>query len=268
MEGVQDMDTGTKLELRPFISSDGLIRLEVHPELSSGEVELVGGDTLPNKTVTEVSTNIMVRDGCTVIIGGLLKEDLVTTTTQIPFLGSLPFVGVAFRSKNETMQRQEVLVLITPQIVYEPETCAEGDHAACEFHRRQDVYREKMSPLGKPHVARKYFRMAQNAWADGDRNTALRFAELSIHFDPLNRAAIDLRSDIWLGRPVGEHTLGGPSPALSPTAPLDGTVIDPWLLGELQREPIPLPEPVEPLHPLDPGRPGRRVDVERPRSFQ
>jgi len=267
-QSVEFLEVGAQLRLRPFISSDGLIRMEVHPELSTGTVDTSNPNfTLPNKETTQVTTNIMVRDGCTVIIGGLMREELETTGNQVPFLGNLPLVGAAFRSRNETLQRREIIVLITPYIVYEPETCEEGEHAACEFQRRQDVYREKMTFLGKRHVARKYFRMAQNAWAAGDRQTALRFAELSIHFDPLNRAAIDLRSDIWLGRPVGDHTLGKAPAAQPPTAALDGAVIDPWLLGELQREPIPRPEPLEPSHPLDPGRPGRHVDVERPRRF-
>jgi len=274
-QSVEFLEVGAQLRLRPFISSDGLIRMEVHPELSTGTVDTSNPNfTLPNKETTQVTTNIMVRNGCTVIIGGLMREELETTGNQVPFLGNLPLVGAAFRSRNETLQRREIIVLITPHIVYEPETCEEGEHATCEFQRRQDVYREKMTFLGKRHVARKYFRMAQNAWAAGDRQTALRFAELSIHFDPLNRAAIDLRSDIWLGRRTptegwpGDHTLRDFSSAQSPTAALDGAVIDPWLLGELQREPIPRPEPVEPSHPLDPGRPGRHVDVERPRRFQ
>jgi len=267
-QSVEFLEVGTQLRLRPFISSDGLIRMEIHPELSTGSVKVEQNFTLPNKETTQVTTNIMVRDGCTVIIGGLIREELQATGKQVPFLGNLPLVGAAFRSRNETLQRREIIVLITPHIVYEPETCEEGERGACEFHRRQQVYREKMTFLGKRHVARKYFRMAQNAWAAGDRITALRFAELSIHFDPLNRAAIDLRSDVWLGRPVGEHTLGSASPAPSPTAPLDGAVIDPWLLNELQQEPSSLPQPVEPMHPFDPGRPGRRVDIERPRSFQ
>jgi type IV pilus assembly protein PilQ len=239
--------------------------MEVHPELSTGSVDTESGFTLPNKETTQVTTNIMVRDGCTMIIGGLIRDELQTTAKQVPFFGSLPYVGVAFRSRTETVQRREILVLITPHIIYEPETCREGEQGACEFHRRQQVYAEKMSPWGKRHVGRKYFRLAQNAWAAGDRDAALRFAEMAVHFDPLNRAAIDLRSDIWLGQPVGDHTHHGPLPSEPPTAPLDGEVIAPWLLEDLEREPLP---ETEILHPLDPGRPGRRVDVKRPRSLQ
>ena len=280
-QSVEFLEVGAQLRLRPFISSDGLIRMEIHPELSTGSVDTSNPNfTLPNKETTQVTTNIMVRDGCTVIIGGLIRDELQTTGTQVPFLGSLPWVGVAFRSRNETLQRREIIVLITPHIVYEPETCREGQQAACEFQRRQQLYGEKMNPLGKRHVARRYFRMAQNAWAAGDRDTALRFAEMSVHFDPLNRAAIDLRSSIWLGQRAptegwsGDHMLEGPPSGALLTAPLDNTVIAPWLLEDLQGQPpaqpeaIEPPEAFEPLHPLDPGRPGRHVDVERPRRFK
>ena len=265
MQTVEFLDIGAQLRLRPFISSDGLIRMEIHPELSDGSVEVKDGLTIPHKEVTQVTTNIMVRDGCTVVIGGLIKEKLETNTTQIPLLGNLPAVGVLFRTKTEKINRHEVLVLITPHIVYEPETCREGDEGACEFHRRQAVYAEKMSPIGKRSLGRRCFRAAQKAWAAGDRETALKHAEKAVHFDPLNRAAIDLRSDIWLGNRTGEHTLTGPAAAGPNVNPLDGEIIAPWLLDDLENE---APVAVVPLHPLDPGQPGRNRDIERPRRLQ
>ena len=54
-------------------------------------------------------------------------------------------------------------MLITPHIVYEPGTCQEGEKAAGEFHRRQSTYADKMSPLGKRSIGRRYFRLAQSA---------------------------------------------------------------------------------------------------------
>jgi len=263
-QSVEFLDIGAQLRLRPFISSDGYIRMEVHPELSDGSVEIEGGFTLPNKEVTEVTTNIMVRDGRTVIIGGLVREQLVNTTSQVPLFGNLPLLGFIFRNTKETTERREVLVLITPRIVYEPEVGREGDAAAAEFHRRQSVYRDKMSPLGKRAIGRRYFRLAQIAWAQGNRSRALRLAEMAVHFDPLSRAAIDLRADIWQGNPYGNHTLGADAVtvALSATvaSPIDGRNIEDWLLNDLAREPVP-------QHPLDPGLPGGRSDIERPRRF-
>lgn len=262
---VQTLDTGTILRLRPFISSDGLIRIEVHPELSTGDIVVKAGQALPDSDITQVTTNVMVRDGCTVILGGLMREELDNTSDQVPFLGNLPVVGAAFRKKDEKTSRHELLVLLTPHIMYEPASCREGEQAACEFHRRQALAAEKMSPLGKRYVGRKYFRLAQNAWAAGDRTTALRFAEMAVQFDPQNRAAIDLRSDIWQNNPAGGHTLPAGNDPAGGENPLEREQLPDWLLSDLERPPV---AQAGPLHPLDPGQPGRQRDITRQRKLQ
>ena len=207
-QNVQFLEVGTQLRLRPFISNDGMIRMEVHPELSTGNVRVEEGFTLPDKELTQVTTNIMVRDGCTVIIGGLMREDLATTTSQIPLLGSTPGIGFLFRQKSETTERRELIVLITPHIVYEPQAYAEGVRGAGEFHRHQAVYADHMSPIGTRYLGRKYFRIAQDYWARADGARAVKAVNLSINFDPQNRAAIDLRSDIMAKSHVGDHSGG------------------------------------------------------------
>jgi type IV pilus assembly protein PilQ len=257
-QAVDFLETGTQLRLRPFISRDGLIRMEIHPEVSDGTVVVTGNFTLPQKTVKEVTSNIMVRDGCTVVIGGLIKEQLDTTTTAVPVLGSMPWVGPLFRNKTERTQREELIVLITPRIMYEPSSCCEGDKAACDFRRREAVYAEKMSPLGKRSIGRRYFRLAQAAWARGDRETALRLAEMAVHFDPESREAIDLRADIWQGTCRGDHKLAA-GPAL-----VDGRNIADWVLDDLKHDG---PAAAMPLHPLDPGIPGSHTDITRPRRL-
>ncbi len=256
---VEFLDTGTLLRLRPFVCGNNLIRMEIHPELSDGEVQELAGFTVPQKDITQVTTNVMVRDGCTVIIGGLFREQLVNDSSQVPLLGNLPLVGAAFRTRTEQINREEIIVLITPRVVLDEEACPEGEQAAAEFHRRQAVNAEKFTPLGKRHVARRFFRLAQNAWAAGNREAALRFAELAVHFDPENRAAIDLRSDIWLGRPYGDHTLPpideavpsempGEMPLIEPagppvpSTPLDEAELPTWLLQRLE-QPAGLPAP-------------------------
>jgi type IV pilus assembly protein PilQ len=209
-QSVQFLEVGTQLRLRPFIARDGMIRLEVHPELSTGAVKVQDGLTLPNKEVTQVTTNVMVRDGSTVVIGGLLRDELKTTTAQLPLLGSLPVVGPLFRHKKEQTTRSEILVLLTPRIVRPPQAYAEGEHVAREFHHRQMNYADQMMPLGKRYIGRKYFRRAQQAWAAGQQTEALRLINLSLHFDPMSRAALDLREDIATGTPVGDHTADFP----------------------------------------------------------
>ncbi len=217
-QSVDFLEVGTQLRLRPFIAHDRTIRLEIHPELSTGNVRVEQGITLPDKEVTSVTTNVLVEDGRTVVIGGLMREELVNNTTQVPFLGSLPVVGVLFQERTEKTKRREILVLVTPRIVNQPFLDHEGDSMAAEFHRRQQVYADKMMPWGKRYLGRKHYRLAQEAWARGDRERAMRHANLAVHFDPMNRAAIDLRSDIANGRHDGPHSLprlwqGAPQPA-------------------------------------------------------
>jgi hypothetical protein len=208
----------------------------------------------------------MIKDGCTVIIGGLMRDELTSSASQIPFVGSLPVVGPLFRQNSEKTERREILVLITPHIVYEPESSLEGDHSARDFHHRQAVYADQMIPFGKRYIGRKYFRLAQDAWARGEKQNALRLINLAIHFDPLSRGAIDLRADIVTDNPVGDHTAIGPEALGPPVSPLEGESIAPWLMERLeggQMEPLPAPR-----HPFDPGHPGNRETIHRLESFR
>jgi type IV pilus assembly protein PilQ len=297
-ETVDFLEVGTQLRLRPFISSDGLIRMEVHPELSTGEVQVEDGMTIPDKQVTEVTTNVMVRDGCTVIIGGLMQDELDKTASQVPLLGSAPGIGWLFRHTTETTARSEIIILITPHIVYEPETCREGQCEAAAYHDRQAVYADHMSPIGTRYLGRKYLRLAERAWHQGDRREALHLVNVSIGFDPSSRPAIDLRHAICesncggaLGRAACPSTPLLMSAAPTPEA-LDGHEISPWLLDGLEDQG---PQgrgfagPASPgstcpgstcpgstclsptcganVHPLDAGQAGHVLRIERPGSM-
>ncbi len=70
-QNVEFLDVGTQLRLRPYISSDGLIRMESPPELLDQLGHGARGFTLPNKTLTEVTTNVICPDGCTVTLSAV-----------------------------------------------------------------------------------------------------------------------------------------------------------------------------------------------------
>jgi type IV pilus assembly protein PilQ len=110
---VELFDTGTILSFRPFIGRDGDIRMEIHPEDSTGGV--VNG--LPHKVITEVTSNVVVKDGRTIVIGGLFREQSQTSRNQIPLLGNIPYLGALFREQQDTTTRQEIIILITPHIL-------------------------------------------------------------------------------------------------------------------------------------------------------
>lgn len=263
-QSVEFLEVGTQLRLRPFISNDGLVRLEIHPELSTGTVEVSENFTLPNKTVTQVTTNVMVRDGATLVIGGLLREELQSDVEQIPLMGSLPLVGPMFRSKTDTTNRDEIVVLITPRIVWEPQFNCEGEYANCEFYQQHAIFADKISKLSRVHYGRRYYRLAKAAWAAGEARAALRYINMSVHFNPLERNALHLRSEIIANSPYGDRTVDthlcdGLAPWQHPRI---GRHLTDWVLDEWHGPNTHLGQQGAPVH--HPGQTGHSSDIHLP----
>lgn len=166
VENVQFLDAGTKLIFRPFISPDGLVRLEVHPERSKATINAQTG--LPNSETTEVTTNVMVRDGTTVVLGGLISEETVESIDRVPFLGAIPLVGAAFRNKTESLQRNELIVLITPRIVTDPEAAIEGEKLQFETQERAAYFRDHLSPVNRTSLTRAHYERAVDYFESGN----------------------------------------------------------------------------------------------------
>jgi hypothetical protein len=232
-----------------------MVRLEVHPELSTGNVRVQGGFTLPDKDVTQVTTNIMCRSGGTIILGGLIREDLVVSSTQIPVLGNLPLLGTLFRQRTEDTERREIIVLLTPRILGEQEMYGEGQHASTQVRDRRNAFFDKMQPINKRRIADRYYRLAVAAWAAGDGDKAIRNANLAIHYDPLHQSSVDLRQEILAVYPdmehgVNEHLKYGLWPWQHPIGDYSAATGWPW------RDVGPVP-PHDHSTPQDTGTPGR-----------
>ncbi len=112
-QGVDFLDVGTKLTFTPHISENGDIIMEIKPEISEGNVS----DGIPNSDRTEASTTVVVRDGQTVLLGGLIREKTVDGITGVPILSDIPFIGDFFKRKSTTTVKKETVVLITPRLV-------------------------------------------------------------------------------------------------------------------------------------------------------
>ncbi|MEW4568910.1 hypothetical protein AB1L88_13680 [Tautonia sp. JC769] len=113
-EQVQFIPIGTLLSIRPYVSQEGMVRLEVHPERSSGFIDVNG---IPQLTTSELTTNIMVPDGATIVIGGLIDNTDEIREDGVLGLNRLPFVGPLFRTRATRALKQELLVLLTPRII-------------------------------------------------------------------------------------------------------------------------------------------------------
>lgn len=112
VQNVQFMNIGTQLRLRPFVSSDGMVRMEIHPERSSGKVV----NNVPQTSTSEVTTNVMVPDGATIVIGGLMQDEKQVEMQGVLGLGGLPLIGPLFRDRRQVEKRDELVVILTPRI--------------------------------------------------------------------------------------------------------------------------------------------------------
>lgn len=109
---------GVKLHVRPKINSDGYITTEIAPELSSIFQFIESQDTqVPWVKRRTTATTIRVRDGETVIIGGLLGIESSDKTERMPFLGDIPFFGALFRHKASSTRKTDLIIQVTPHIL-------------------------------------------------------------------------------------------------------------------------------------------------------
>lgn len=164
IESVQFLPVGTKLTIRPHATPDGLIRMEVHPEKSSGFID---GNGVPQTDTTQVTTNVMVRDGATVVIGGLIDEQTEENVSQIPLLGSIPIVGYLFRNTQERLVRSELIVLITPRIVCDPIEESRGEVIRAESEQRAAYFSDNLSPVSRRNLSRLHTERATELYEQG-----------------------------------------------------------------------------------------------------
>jgi type II secretory pathway component GspD/PulD (secretin) len=113
-ESIQFLESGVILRVTPSVDNENRILLAIHPEVSLGTISTNG---IPSQKTTEVTTNMLVEDGQTVFIAGLIKQDTNEARNGVPLLGDIPMVGRLFSSESSKVNRTETIVLITPRIV-------------------------------------------------------------------------------------------------------------------------------------------------------
>lgn len=113
-------NVGIEMLVRPSISSDGFVRMEIAPQISSlsSQVTQISEDfAAPIINTREVQTTVTVRNGETVVIGGLIQTFNDNRNTSVPLFGDLPGVGWLFRTREKNNRRTELLVVLTPRII-------------------------------------------------------------------------------------------------------------------------------------------------------
>ena len=193
---VEFLETGTQLSFRPFVADDGYIRMELNPKDSDGGVAVQGSFTLPWETTAEVTTNVLVKDGHTIVIGGLFRESTTISKSQIPLLGNVPLLGDLFRSTSNQNVREEVIFLITPHIVKEPAYQQASQEALDNCNRKLLGMREGMQWHSRDRLAAGHYQAACADKAAGDLSGALWHSNMASEVSPMFLDAQNLRDEL------------------------------------------------------------------------
>jgi len=201
-EEMHFLETGTRLIFRPYIGNDGYVRLEIHPEDSTGGLTEAG---LPFEETAEVTTNVLVKDGSTIVIGGLFRDNMSIRRGQVPWFGNIPVLGAIFRRTRDDSTRQEVIILLTPHIIDDPadenaqdtlpdtETLRVGSRQGLQWH-------------GRERLAQGHYRSACKYLDQANKTRALWELNAAISLFPRFLEAIQLREELLqekLAEPTG-----------------------------------------------------------------
>ena len=127
----QFLNTGVILEVTPRVNPGGLVYLTVNQEVSSPGDR--GSGQNPPINTRQISTEVAVQSGQTIVLGGLIEEITTDIRSGVPFLQRIPGLGALFRNTTDQIRRTETLVLITPTVV---ENTAQLERASREFGRK------------------------------------------------------------------------------------------------------------------------------------
>ena len=187
---VEFLETGTRLVFRPYIGNDGYIRMDIYPEDSTAVLNAI--TQVPDKTTTELQTNVLVKDGETIVIGGLFRNVVITTRSQVPLLGDIPFLGALFRGTSDLTQREEVIILLTTHIIDEPEETG-GDQAQADIVRKQDGVREGLQWISRRRLAEDSYGRALEYYNEANYEKALSEVDTALSLRPTYLEAIQLK---------------------------------------------------------------------------
>ena len=114
-QSIVQFPVGIILLVSPRISPDGTVTMHVNPVVST--VSSINAQGIPQTSAREAETTMIIRDGETVVLGGLIQDQDSKTISQVPGLSSLPIIGELFKYRSSTHTRNDILVSITPHIV-------------------------------------------------------------------------------------------------------------------------------------------------------
>ncbi|GAB4240154.1 MAG: type II secretion system secretin GspD [Deltaproteobacteria bacterium] len=157
---VERKDVGITLRLTPHIHESDFVNLEIYQESSAvkGDSLLNASSVGPTTTKRSAKTSVLVKNGDTVVLGGMMQETFTNTASQIPLLGDIPLLGNLFRFKSVSRKKTNLLIMLTPHVIREPGemlgTSRDQQRKMTETFDLQKKEVEKTFPDPKPREAK------------------------------------------------------------------------------------------------------------------
>ncbi len=127
---IQREDIGVSLRIRPSISSDNTIRMDIVQEVSSIDPNVQASDVVTNKR--EIETSVITRDGGIVVLGGLISNAGNSSSAQVPLLGDIPLIGKLFQYNRDEQEKRNLMVFIRARVLRD---AAQMDSATADKYR-------------------------------------------------------------------------------------------------------------------------------------
>ena len=200
-QSVEFLDVGTQLAVRPFVSKNGLIRLELRPQVSSFSLREVTDNasntvTIPDEDTTEMTTNVMLRDGQTAVLGGLFTETTTSTRRQVPLLGDIPLIGQAFRGNDDETRRSEIIFLITPSIVNDEMLTDSGVLGTQMVDNARVGARKSLLPFSRERRVGQLLIESRRLADEGDTQRAVFLVERALRLSPQSPDARAMKAEL------------------------------------------------------------------------
>jgi general secretion pathway protein D len=150
-------DTGVILAITPHINESGRVMLDIEQEVSNvSDIQTSGIDS-PTIKQRRVKTSVVMNDSESLTLGGLIQDTRSRGATQVPVLGDIPLLGMAFKDKSDSIGKTELLIMITPRVI---RSVSEAQEATDEFKRKL-MYITRRARSG-PHTIEQSFRRVIN----------------------------------------------------------------------------------------------------------
>ena len=171
--------------MTPFINPDGLVVMDINQEIDdvNGSTPIEGVGNVPNTDKRSLSSEIAVKNGDTVMLGGFIKNQKSTSKSGVPFLMDIPLLGNLFSSRSDSKQREELIVLMRPTVLRTPELAAA--QAVKEQQRLPGVSAAAAEEVRTEHKLVEAEKKAELKNAEEDQRAEQKRAEAErIHAEP------------------------------------------------------------------------------------